>query len=300
MIADLLGLLERSGELLVDLLPYVVLGVFLAEILKYTPWTQFVGQAISKSPASSVLIATVLGIFSPLCTYGTIPIVISLYRGGVPLAPLLTFLSASSLMNPQLFIITWGGLGGSIAITRLVSITVFSLLLGFSIGFIEKRYGKLSAQTVNGKFTRTCSTEKSWKAFEFKEFMRSAYSNFEFVGFYVVVGVVASMALETFVPVSFLLDRGSGSEWVNILLASVISIPLYVCGGGIIPVVDMLMQNGLSVGAVMAFLIVGPATRVTPLLALGSFLSKKMLGFYVAALIAYSFLLGLVLNFLFT
>lgn len=296
MMSELTNVLVKSGHLLIDLFPYVAVGVLAAEILKYTPWTRFVKQAISRSPAIAVLSATILGIISPLCTYGTIPIVISLYRQGVFLAPLLTFLSASSLMNPQLFIITWGGLGAGVAVTRLVSIAVFSLLLGFSISVIEKKYRTKPAARVHKKFTRTISTEKSWNEFRFRKFFSNCTSTFEYIGFYIVTGVVISAALETFLPVSLLLKRGNGFEWVNILVASVISIPMYVCGGGIIPVVDMMMENGMSVGAVMAFLVVGPATRVTPLLALGSFLSKKMLSSYVAVLIIYSFVLGLLLN----
>ena len=299
MFSNIADILTRSGNLLLELLPYVVLGVFLAEALKYTPWTKFVKDAISKSPISSILVSTILGIFSPMCTYGTIPIVINLHQGGVPLAPLLTFLAASSLMNPQLFMITWGGLGANIAIIRLISIILFSLLLGYSIDFIEKKHGSLIQQKVNQRFTRTCSTEKNWRQFKIKEFLKNSYSNFEFVGFYIVIGILVSMILETFVPVSILLERASNFEWVNILLASIISIPMYVCGGGIIPFVNMLIDNGMSIGAVIAFLIVGPATRITPLMALGSFLSKQMLAIYVIALILFSFVLGLILNFIF-
>ena len=299
MISDLFGLLVRSGNLLIDLVPYIILGVFLAEILKYTPWTRFVKEMISRSPSSSVGVATVLGIISPLCTYGTIPIVTNLYGEGIPLAPLLTFLAASSLMNPQLFFITWGGLGFNIAMIRLVSIILFSMLLGLSISLIEKRRKGVLVQQVDPRFKRTCSTEKNWKDFNVRDFLRSTYGDFEFVGLYVIIGTLISAVLEKYVPVSLVLNHGSSFEWVNILLASIISIPMYVCGGGIIPVVEMLMNNGLSIGAVIAFLIVGPATRVTPLMALGSFLPKRLLSVYVIALIIYSFVLGLGLNLIF-
>ncbi len=299
MLERLIPVFEKSGDLLLELLPYILFGVLLAEILKYTPWTNLVREYISRTLVLSVILSSLLGIISPLCTYGTIPIIINLHKGGVPLAPLLTFLSASSLMNPQLFVITWGGLGAEIATIRIISVLVFTLTLGFVIAFLDKKYLKNSGQVVNKKFTRTTSTEKNIKSFKFKDFAKSFYHNLEFVGFYIVTGIVISMLLETFVPLESILNRTNRVEWVNVIAASLLGIPLYACGGGTIPLVDTLIESGMSMGAAMAFLIVGPGTRITPLLALGSFLSRKMLFFYVVSLLFFAIVSGIFINVLF-
>jgi uncharacterized membrane protein YraQ (UPF0718 family) len=207
---------------------------------------------------------------------------------------LITFLSASSLINPQLFLITWGGFGPVFALARLGSVFVFSILLGLIFIVIGKRfeYGDL---TNNAE--QVCNNERESKKFTINNFFKGIWSAFKFVGFYMVLGVIISVSLEVIAPISLLFDR-STMEWLNIILAAFVSIPVYVCGGGVIPLVQMLMENGMSNGAAMTFLIVGPATRVTALTALGSFLSKKILVFYVFFLIIYSFVLGLVLNLL--
>jgi uncharacterized membrane protein YraQ (UPF0718 family) len=112
----------------------------------------------------------------------------------------------------------------------------------------------------------------------------------------VVIGIVLSALLETYVPVANILNRTNGAAWIDILAMSVLGIPLYACGGAVIPLVDTLLESGLSVGAAMAFLIVGPGTRITPLLALGSFLSRRMLAYYVAALMVFAIASGLLIN----
>lgn len=297
MIQILIGILQRSIELLLNLLPYVVIGVFLAEILKYTSWAEFVQKVIKKVPALSVVMASVLGIVSPLCTFGTIPVVMSLYKKRTPLAPLITFLSASTLINPQLFLITWGSFGFIFALTRLGSVFVFSLLLGYMFVVLEKRKS-FNSTKINNEVEEYSRKTKNIKDFKIKEFLKSVWSTLKFIGFYLVLGVAISVTLEVIAPISLLFDRAT-MEWINIIIAAFVSIPVYICGGGVIPLVDMLMENGMSTGAAMAFLIVGPATRVTALTALGSFLSKKIIGFYVAALIIYSFILGLFLNLIF-
>jgi uncharacterized membrane protein YraQ (UPF0718 family) len=296
MLFEILFILQRSGYLLFEFLPYILAGILLAEILKYTPWTKFVQKAVVRSPSASIVIASFIGIVSPLCTYGTIPIVIDLYKNKVPLAPLLTFLSASSLMNPQLFIVTWGGLGLEFSLLRIFGVIMFTLILGFALIFIEKRYLRTSDETINKKFTRQQSTEKQWKDFNLKEFSTSFYNTFVFIGFYIIIGILLSVIIETYVPLSQIFEMTEGIGWINVIAASILGIPLYACGGATIPLISVLLENGVSFGAAIGFLIVGPGTRITPLLALGSFLSKRTLVYYCCTLLLFSIFFGLLIN----
>ena len=124
------GFFEILWDYFLQLYPYVILGCLLGEALKLTSWTKLIYRFTVRYRALSVLVATVLGILSPLCTYGTVPVLITLYGAGVPVAPLISFLAASSMMNPQLFVMTLGGLGTEIALWRLLLVFLFSLLCG--------------------------------------------------------------------------------------------------------------------------------------------------------------------------
>ena len=95
--------LQTSAEMFVRLLPYVLAGIVLSELLNLTAWDRLIRRVCGKNPLTGVIGAVVLGAISPLCTYGTLPIVTHLYWAGTPLAPLASFLAVSSLMNPQ----TW-------------------------------------------------------------------------------------------------------------------------------------------------------------------------------------------------
>ncbi len=298
MFEFLSAVFQRAFSLLLDFLPWVIGGVFLSEILKYTSWADFVQKAIKKSPSLSIFIAAALGIASPLCTYSTVPIVIDLYKKETPVAPLVTFLGASSLLNPQLFLVTCGGFGLGFGLIRLVSVFVFAVLLGFSLILINKKIKIFDSGNVNSRIEESgnsCRKPKNIASFHFPEYLKGVWSTFRFIGKYLLIGILISVALEAVVPVTLLFEQAT-MEWLNIIFAAFLSIPVYICGGGVIPLVQMLMNNGMSLGAAMAFLIVGPATRVTALAALGSFMSKKMVFFYVAFLIGFSFILGIILN----
>jgi len=92
--------LEKCWNNLINLFPYLIIGVLISELLKFTSWTKIIYKWASKSPVIAVISAAIIGMVSPLCTYGTIPVVCELYKSGVHVAPLVTFLAASSLMNP--------------------------------------------------------------------------------------------------------------------------------------------------------------------------------------------------------
>jgi uncharacterized membrane protein YraQ (UPF0718 family) len=78
------------------------------------------------------------------------------------------------------------------------------------------------------------------------------------------------------------------------LLAALLGVPLYACGGGVIPLIRALIEQGMAPAAALAFLIAGPATRVPPLMALATILRPAVVVSYVILLIAYSVLAGLV------
>ena len=73
-----------------ELVVYVLLGVVLGEGLRYTPVARLLEGVCRRKPALAVASSAVLGMVSPLCTYGTVPILLRLLRSGVPIGPLAT------------------------------------------------------------------------------------------------------------------------------------------------------------------------------------------------------------------
>ena len=125
----LTAVLHSSGLTILSLAPYVIAGSVVGEYLKTTSWIGLLHRGFNRRPAVSVAAASVIGAVSPLCTYGTVPgFWHYTHRSGS--SPLISFLAVSSMMNPQLFIMTWGGVGPEMAIARLASVLVFGVAFG--------------------------------------------------------------------------------------------------------------------------------------------------------------------------
>ena len=80
-----------------------------------------------------IFIASILGIISPLCMYGTIPIAASFSKNGMEDDWLAAFMMSSILLNPQLLIYS-AALGTNALLIRLN----VSLLMGFVAGLLVK------------------------------------------------------------------------------------------------------------------------------------------------------------------
>ncbi|MDD2392598.1 MAG: permease [Eubacteriales bacterium] len=276
------------------LIPYVILGALIGEMLKYTSWTSLIMRKISGAPVVSIVSAVMLGIISPLCTFGTIPVVISLYKAKAPVGPLMAFLAASSLMNPQLFIMIAGGIGLRFALMSLLIAFTFPLLIGTVMLWIPDRSAIRVKHLVSDgtEAEQIPAKKKDWVA---SEYFRKTAKQVVFVGKYVLIGAVLGSIIESFIPGHYMLMVFEQNEVATILVAALAGIPLYACGGGAIPVIRLMMAQGMTEGTALAFMTVGQGTRLSPLMALASFMKPLFLVGYTIALIVFTTIFGLVL-----
>ena len=279
--------------MLSSFLPYFLAGIFLGELIKFASWTKIIYKWVSRSPVKAVISASIIGILSPLCTYGTIPIVIELYKSKVRVAPLIAFCAASSLMNPQLFVMTAGGVGMEIAIVRTFAVFLFSFAVGmltliipdkFMIRKNIKVYEDGGAQIEN----------RGKKFFVFKQYFINCWKSFIYVIPFLLIGVFLGTAVTVFVPQQFFYEALYMGRVQSILAGAIIGIPMNACGGGAIPFVKTLLGFGLAKGTALAFFLVGPALRPAPLAAMAALFTPLFLIFYAVFLIISAVFMGLV------
>jgi uncharacterized protein len=115
--------------------PYLLVTIPLAVVINLSGASRYIHRAFGKNPLLSVLFATIVGAFSPFCSCGVIPVISSLLIGGVPLAPVMSFWIASPSMDPEIFFLSVSVIGWKLAVWRLASTFVISLLAGYITHF---------------------------------------------------------------------------------------------------------------------------------------------------------------------
>ncbi len=98
--------------------------------------------------------------------------------------------------------------------------------------------------------------------------------------------------INQFIPTSWISALFGSQNALAVPLAAVIGLPLYINGDSSIPLLQSLMQGGVSGGAMLAFLITGPGTSAGVLTGIATIMKKKAIALYIAYLLVGAILLG--------
>ena len=110
------------------------------------------------------------------------------------------------------------------------------------------------------------------------------------------MGIVVAGAISTFLPAEFI-EKYLGSGMLSMLMTLGIAVPLYICATGSTPIAAALALKGLSPGAVMVFLLAGPATNSASLMVIAKILGKRTAIIYVGVIIVVSLAIGTFTNY---
>lgn len=127
-------------------------------------------------------------------------------------------------------------------------------------------------------------------------FLKNLGRNVKATGPYFLIGIVLSALFQRYVPAEFVSGLFGDNKGFGILMAATIGVPLYACGGGTIPLLQAWLCDGMSMGSAAAFMITGPATKITNLGAVKIILGMNRFLLYLAFVIVFSFITGLVVN----
>jgi len=111
--------------------PYLVITIPIAVAVNMSGASKHIKRTFDAGPIAAILLATLVGAFSPFCSCGVIPVIAALLIGGVPLSPVMAFWIASPSMDPEIFFLSVGTIGWNLAIWRLAGTMVMSLSAGF-------------------------------------------------------------------------------------------------------------------------------------------------------------------------
>ena len=241
----------------------------------------------------ALFFASALGIASPLCMYGTIPICAAFSRKGLKDDFLAAFMMSSILLNPQLIVYSTA-LGMPLLVVRILSSFACGVVAGLLVRlFFSKKNGGSYFDFSSFDEPPNHDTEKN----VLLRLLKNIFRNIKATGLWFLLGIALSALFQRYVPAESMSKLfGKEHEGFALLMAATIGVPLYVCGGGTIPLIIQWLAAGMSAGSAAAFMITGPATKITNLGALKIALGAKHFALYIAFVIVFALATGLVVN----
>lgn len=279
-----------------QIIKYWIIGILIGSAISVFAKSKihsiFANLKTSKWGTFGIVPASFLGILSPLCMYGTIPIAASFYKQGMRQDWLAAFMMSSILLNPQLIIYSMA-LGNTILVIRIISCFLCGILAGILLHVFYKNKNFFNFNNFDKMTNRDTDHNLLIR------YIKNIYRNLKATGLYFLFGILLSALFQRYIPTDLFADLFGRQRQLGIFLAATIGVPLYVCGGGTIPLLLEWINSGMSIGAATSFMLTGPSTKITNLSALKIVLGKKNFIIYFIYVFTFSFLYGSVINLFF-
>lgn len=252
--AQIHRLLHALWDLTLETAPMLLIGLLLGAILQQ--WGERVSILRARpgeSAPRSAIRGVVVGAPLPICSCGVLPMAEGLRRSGAAPATVVAFLIATPELGPETLMLTARFFGWEYAIVRVAAALVVALIAGV---FAARWAGSGTREAIEEP--RPTELPSSWR--------RTLDTFFELllhVGPWTVVGVLLAAYLEVFLP-----ERLSPDIVWSYLAITLVSLPAYVCAASATPLAAVLAAKGVSVGAVLVGLLLGPAANVATVWAL--------------------------------
>ncbi len=278
-------------------------------------------RPLTRPGFSSVVWATLLGAPLPLCSCSVLPTATALLRKGARKGATSAFLITVPETDVVSILLTYGLIGPVMAIVRPVSSIVTGLLTGWAVNVADRSESQAAQPEITPLATTdepsccaskpqplamatpagpSCCTSPSPPTIKPKPWwVRSLHYGFiEFfddLGGRIFVGLLIGAVVATVLPG---LDPAwlASHQWLSYLVLLGIGVPMYVCATASTPIAAGLIAGGVSPGAALVFLLVGPATNTVGLIVLAREFGKRVLTVHLVGVMAVSVAMGLALD----
>ncbi|MFT4714972.1 MAG: uncharacterized membrane protein YraQ (UPF0718 family) [Paracoccaceae bacterium] len=298
--AELVPTLTFTAKTFSQTAVFIAFAVLAIGFLKASGAESTLARAFEGRETKMILMAAIFGGISPFCSCEVIPFIAALLVLGAPLSAVMAFWLASPLMDPAMFLITSGNLGFEFAIAK----TMAAVGLGLFGGFGVKALGFTSLFTDPLRDTTAASCgcgsdpftgKPVWKFWNESErvevFKTESLKNALFLGKWLILAYVLESLMIRFIPSEWISTALGGDGFQPILLGALLGGPAYLNGYAAVPLIAGLLEQGMSQGAAMSFVIAGGVSCIPAAIAVWALVKPKVffayLGFaFVGALIA--------------
>jgi uncharacterized membrane protein YraQ (UPF0718 family) len=227
------------------------------------------------------ILATLLGVVTPFCSCSAVPLFIGFVEAGVPLGVTFSFLISSPMVNEVAVVLLWGMFGWKIAVLYMTAGLSVAIVAGMVIGklklenWVEEYVYKIHSLGVAQELAKQ----------KFRERLASARWNtadiIKRVWLYVIIAIGIGGFIHGYVPEDFLVRYAGPQNPFGVPVAVALGVPLYSNAAGVIPIVYALMEKGMSIGTVLAFMMAVTALSLPEMIILRKVLKIKLLAVFV-------------------
>lgn len=277
----------------------LILIIFIVGIIRTYFSPEKTRKALEGKPlfAGNVM-ASLLGIVTPFCSCSAIPLFLGFVEAGIPLGVTFSFLIAAPMINEVALILLIGLFGWKVAIIYVVTGLTIAILAGFILEKLNLKryvadwvYKTHAKQNLEEEEELTLNQRISAGADVVKEIVGKIW-------IYILLGIAVGAGAHGFVPDAYLAGALGSQNWYSVPLAILVGIPLYSNAAGIIPIVSVLIEKGVTLGTALAFMMSVIGLSLPEIIILKKVLKWQLIGMFIGVVALGITIVGFIFNYI--
>ncbi len=296
--------------------PYILLGFLAAGVLHTFVKADRIVSLLGKRSWKSVTLASLCGVPLPLCSCSVLPTAAALRKKGASRGATTSFLISTPETGVDSIALTYGMMGGWMAVLRPVAAGITALSAGLAVNYFggnepekmqdDEETTPSCCHKEEPKQKSCCHTEEQDESLQPKPqswWYKTLHYGFvqlsDDLAKWLALGFILSGLIAALIPAS-VFDSWVGQGFSSLVLMLIISMPMYICASGSTPVAAAMLMKGLSPGAAVVLLLAGPATNMASLPLLYKMLGKRSTFIYLGCIFTMTLAIGVLINVFFT
>jgi uncharacterized membrane protein YraQ (UPF0718 family) len=241
------------------------------------------------------ILAALLGIVTPFCSCSAVPLFIGFVEAGIPLGVTFSFLISSPMVNEVAVVLLFGLFGWKVAAIYAGAGLLVAIFGGLTIGKLklEKWVEEYVYQFHSGQEYQLIKQNFKERLLYARENTRDILKR---VWLFILVAIGIGGFIHGYVPQDFLTHYAGNGNPFAVPVAVLLGVPLYSNAAGIIPIVYALMEKGLSMGTVLAFMMAVTALSFPEMIILRKVLKVPLLGVFIGIMTVTIIAVGYLFN----
>jgi len=244
------------GSILIQALPFVMLGAFAAALVEvFVPIGVF--EKLGALPRPLQLPAAALaGLAFPICECGSVPVARRLMQRGLMPSAAVTFMLAAPVLNPVVIASTYVAFRGRSTLWTMVGGRfLLGMLVAIAVGWVVGNRSKEQLLKPNPEEEHEHMLELGRPEARWRRFFVHLGNDFLFMGRYLLLGATIAAAIQTFLPTS-VLTGVAARPVISVLTMMALAAALSLCSESDAFVAASFVQFGPA--AQLGFLVFGP------------------------------------------
>ncbi|MFC2116660.1 permease [Bacteroidota bacterium] len=277
----------------------LVLIIFMVGIIRTYFSPEKTRKALEgKSLLTGNVMASFLGIVTPFCSCSAIPLFLGFVEAGIPLGVTFSFLIAAPMINEVALVLLLGLFGWKVALIYMLTGLCIAIVSGFILEKLNLKkyvadwvYKTHAKQTLEEEESLTFNQRISAAADVVKEIVGKIW-------IYILLGIAVGAGAHGFVPDEYLAGALGNQNWYSVPLAILVGIPLYSNAAGIIPIVSVLIEKGVTLGTALAFMMSVVGLSLPEIIILKKVLKWQLIGIFIGVVAGGIIIVGFIFNYI--